>query len=258
MICALYLCVSATYVVCKLSKRLEKAEKKHTKSKKPETKVCDTPEGTPSVYVEMNPPGSAIVPNSDGKGFAGKPCAGDSLKSRHKSTQSTSEPRPYPVLRASTSQKILSRQNSVPSTPYDCNSNSKSLGLSSVSDRKTGVYDERSSRVLTKGGKCSSTNPYDHDCSSTYRGSVAKLLRRFICASSVILFMYTLYLLSIGILYEVFPDKVTLNGEIVIAVMHQTGMLCMGVGMQVALESAGRSSSLQERTPHIVVDRISS
>uniref|UniRef100_A0A7S2TV29 Uncharacterized protein n=1 Tax=Lotharella oceanica TaxID=641309 RepID=A0A7S2TV29_9EUKA len=155
-----YLCVSATYVVCKLSKRLEKAEKKHTKSKKPETKVCDTPEGTPSVYVEMNPPGSAIVPNSDGKGFAGKPCAGDSLKSRHKSTQSTSEPRPYPVLRASTSQKILSRQNSVPSTPYDCNSNSKSLGLSSVSDRKTGVYDERSSRVLTKGGKCSSTNPY--------------------------------------------------------------------------------------------------
>uniref|UniRef100_A0A7S2TST6 Uncharacterized protein n=1 Tax=Lotharella oceanica TaxID=641309 RepID=A0A7S2TST6_9EUKA len=253
-----YLCVSATYVVCKLSKRLEKAEKKHTKSKKPETKVCDTPEGTPSVYVEMNPPGSAIVPNSDGKGFAGKPCAGDSLKSRHKSTQSTSEPRPYPVLRASTSQKILSRQNSVPSTPYDCNSNSKSLGLSSVSDRKTGVYDERSSRVLTKGGKCSSTNPYDHDCSSTYRGSVAKLLRRFICASSVILFMYTLYLLSIGILYEVFPDKVTLNGEIVIAVMHQTGMLCMGVGMQVALESAGRSSSLQERTPHIVVDRISS
>jgi len=111
------------------------------------------------------------------------------------------------------------------------------------------------------------------------RGSVAKLLRRFICASSVILFMYTLYLLSIGILYEVFPDKVTLNGEvsanicccvlvtiqfrypmqqIVIAVMHQTGMLCMGVGMQVALESAGRSSSLQERTPHIVVDRISS
>ncbi len=69
---------------------------------------------------------------------------------------------------------------------------------------------------------------------ATPRG-VTRTLRLFTMGIIVGLAAYSLFLLSLAVLSLAFNGSRTLTSEVLITVAHQTGMLCMGIGMQIGV-----------------------
>mmetsp|Transcript_12661 Transcript_12661/g.20110 ORF Transcript_12661/g.20110 Transcript_12661/m.20110 type:complete len:396 (-) Transcript_12661:69-1256(-) len=70
---------------------------------------------------------------------------------------------------------------------------------------------------------------------STQRTNAVFVLKLFVGTVTSGLAMYFCFLLALGVVYTQFRDTVDLTGETIIVCFHQSGMLFMGLGMQLAV-----------------------